>query len=202
MPDGTVQRFGPAEPRFDVTLKNKRALRAIASIDEGRIGDAYLAGDIDIDGDMLAPFELRGSMSDFHLDHGRLALPPAAALRAGLYQSAGDHRALRYRSGFLPEFSRPEDPLLHAGRLRRCGRNARCRDAPKVRLLLPRARSQGRRPHSRDRSGVGRLVRICLGARRQMHRDNHLAGLDRLSRQARQGTRPRLGADQRRPPRL
>ena len=32
------------------------------SIDEGRIGDAYLAGDIDIEGDMLAPFELRGSM--------------------------------------------------------------------------------------------------------------------------------------------
>ena len=67
LPDGTVERFGPAEPRFDVTLKNKRALRAIASIDEGRIGDAYLAGDIEIDGDMLAPFKLRESMSDFHL---------------------------------------------------------------------------------------------------------------------------------------
>jgi cyclopropane-fatty-acyl-phospholipid synthase len=67
LPDGTVQRFGPAEPRFHVALKNKRALRAISSIDEGRIGDAYLAGDIDIEGDMLAPFELRGSMNDFHL---------------------------------------------------------------------------------------------------------------------------------------
>ena len=29
LPDGTVQRFGPAEPRFHVALKNKRALRAI-----------------------------------------------------------------------------------------------------------------------------------------------------------------------------
>ena len=67
LPDGTVQNFGPAEPRFQVALKNKRALRAIASIDEGRIGEAYLMGDIDIDGDMLAPFELRGSMKDFHL---------------------------------------------------------------------------------------------------------------------------------------
>src|SRR6266568_710834 len=67
LPDGAVQRFGPEPPRFHVTLKNKRALRAIASIDEGRIGDAYLAGDIELDGDMLAPFELRGSMNDFHL---------------------------------------------------------------------------------------------------------------------------------------
>jgi cyclopropane-fatty-acyl-phospholipid synthase len=67
LPDGTVQSFGRDEPRFQVTLKTKRALRAIASIDEGRIGDAYVMGDIDIDGDMLAPFELRGSMKDFHL---------------------------------------------------------------------------------------------------------------------------------------
>ena len=66
LPNGSVQSFGPEEPRFEVTLKNKRALRAIASIDEGRIGDAYVAGDIDIEGDMLAPFELRGSMGDFH----------------------------------------------------------------------------------------------------------------------------------------
>ena len=32
----------------------------------GRIGDAYVNGDIDIDGDMLAPFALRAAMSDFH----------------------------------------------------------------------------------------------------------------------------------------
>jgi len=29
---------------------------------EGRFGAAYLAGDIDIEGDMLRPFELRKSM--------------------------------------------------------------------------------------------------------------------------------------------
>lgn len=54
-------------PAFRVTLKNRQAMRAISSVNEGRIGDAYLAGDIDIDGDMLRPFELRGSMKDFHL---------------------------------------------------------------------------------------------------------------------------------------
>jgi cyclopropane-fatty-acyl-phospholipid synthase len=43
-----------------------RALRALASIDEGRIGDALVSGDLDIDGDMLRPFELRKSMTDVH----------------------------------------------------------------------------------------------------------------------------------------
>jgi len=41
-------------------------LRAIASIDEGRIGDAYVAGDFDIEGDMLGPFQLREQMKDLH----------------------------------------------------------------------------------------------------------------------------------------
>lgn len=67
LPDGAVQRFGQGAPSFVVTLKNRQALRAITSIDEGKIGDAYLAGDIDIEGEMLRPFELRGSMKDFHL---------------------------------------------------------------------------------------------------------------------------------------
>jgi cyclopropane-fatty-acyl-phospholipid synthase len=66
LPDGSAQRFGRAAPRFAVTLKNSQALRALASLDEGRIAEAYLAGDLDIDGDMLAPFALRGSMKDFH----------------------------------------------------------------------------------------------------------------------------------------
>lgn len=67
LPDGSLQGFGPEEPSFRVTLKNQRALRAISSVDEGRIGDAYLAGDLEIEGDMLRPFELRKSMKDFHL---------------------------------------------------------------------------------------------------------------------------------------
>lgn len=66
LPDKQVQRFGPNDPGFRVAIKNRQGLRAIRSVDEGQIGDAYLAGDIDIDGDMLSPFELRGAMKDFH----------------------------------------------------------------------------------------------------------------------------------------
>jgi cyclopropane-fatty-acyl-phospholipid synthase len=42
-------------------------MRAVTSLDEGRIADAYLNGDVDLDGDMEAPFTLRGEMKDFHL---------------------------------------------------------------------------------------------------------------------------------------
>ena len=67
MPDGSAQLFGRGAPTFRVTLKNRNAVRAISSIDEGRIAAAYLAGDIDLDGDMLKPFALRATMKDFHL---------------------------------------------------------------------------------------------------------------------------------------
>jgi cyclopropane-fatty-acyl-phospholipid synthase len=66
LPDGAIQHFGPGAPTFHVRLSNKQGLRALASLDEGRIGDAYLAGDLDLDGDMLSPFELRKSMKDTH----------------------------------------------------------------------------------------------------------------------------------------
>lgn len=66
LPDEGVQRFGSDAPSFRVTINNRNGLRAIRSIDEGQIGDAYVAGDIDIEGDMLRPFELRGAMKDFH----------------------------------------------------------------------------------------------------------------------------------------
>lgn len=65
-PDGAARRFGQGAPSFGVSLKNRNAVRAITSLDQVKFADAYLAGDIDIDGDMLRPFELRGSMGDLH----------------------------------------------------------------------------------------------------------------------------------------
>jgi cyclopropane-fatty-acyl-phospholipid synthase len=65
-PDGKARHFGQGAPSFSVRLKNRNAVRAITSLDQVRFADAYLAGDIDIDGDMLRPFELRQSMGDRH----------------------------------------------------------------------------------------------------------------------------------------
>jgi cyclopropane-fatty-acyl-phospholipid synthase len=67
LPDGSATLFGKGAPTFRLTIKNPAGLRAVASLDEGRIGAAYLDGDLDLDGDMLKPFELRGEMKDFHL---------------------------------------------------------------------------------------------------------------------------------------
>ena len=39
-PDGTVECFGTGAPTFRLTIRNKKGLRAIASLDEGNIADA------------------------------------------------------------------------------------------------------------------------------------------------------------------
>jgi cyclopropane-fatty-acyl-phospholipid synthase len=65
-PDGGRRNFGEGPPSFTVTLRNRHAVRALASMDEGRVGDAYIEGHLDLEGDMLRPFEIRGSMSDRH----------------------------------------------------------------------------------------------------------------------------------------
>ena len=68
VPDGAVHRIGPATtaPAFTLRLTNERAWRALGSLDETRIGEAYLRGDIDFDGDMLAALDLRRFLSDRH----------------------------------------------------------------------------------------------------------------------------------------
>ncbi len=65
-PDGSRRSFGDAAASFTVTLRDREAVRAFASMDEGRVGDAYVEGHLDIDGDMLRPFEIRRSMTDRH----------------------------------------------------------------------------------------------------------------------------------------
>ena len=57
---------GDGEPEFQVGLRSERALRAIRSLDEGNIAEAYLRGDIDLEGDMLKPFTLRKLFDDRH----------------------------------------------------------------------------------------------------------------------------------------
>lgn len=65
-PDTSRRQFGSVGPCFSVILKDRHAVRAFASMDEGRIGDAYVDGHFDLEGDMLAPFRLRHGMADRH----------------------------------------------------------------------------------------------------------------------------------------
>ena len=103
LPDKTVQHFGPDSPSFRVTIRNHKGLCAIRSIDEGQIGDAYLESDIDIDGDMLRPFELRGH-EGLSPPRCRLAVHTAFVVWSGPHQQTCHRRSLRHRPDILPQF--------------------------------------------------------------------------------------------------
>jgi len=66
LPGGDRRAFGQGQPEFSVALRNDKALKALRTLDEGDIAEAYLQGDIDIEGDMLKPFALRASLDDRH----------------------------------------------------------------------------------------------------------------------------------------
>jgi cyclopropane-fatty-acyl-phospholipid synthase len=67
LPDGQVRNVGDREPAFHAALRNDRAVKALRSLDEGNIAEAYMRGDIDLDGDMLQPFAMRAALDDRHL---------------------------------------------------------------------------------------------------------------------------------------
>ena len=57
LPGGEVRRFGDQPPEFRVIFKNQRALRT--PLTQYALGRAYVEQDIDLEGDMLALFDLR-----------------------------------------------------------------------------------------------------------------------------------------------
>lgn len=67
MPGGSPVRVGHGNPAFLIAARNQTAVNAIRSFDEVRIGEAYLNGDLDIEGDLVAALDLRNSLSDRHL---------------------------------------------------------------------------------------------------------------------------------------
>lgn len=66
LPEGAPRRFGVGEPAFRAHLKDRRALQAFASLDETRIGEAYLDSSIDLEGSLLEALRLRPALSDRH----------------------------------------------------------------------------------------------------------------------------------------
>ena len=180
-PDGRRRSFGDGPPSFTLTLRNRQALRAFASMDEGRVGDAYVAGHVDIEGDMLRPFEVRRSMGDRHyavtlwrflqpllfgqVRTNRKAISDHYDIDSGFFLSFLDRDHPMYTQGI---YSGPEDTLAPPPQ--------------EVRLLLREAWPEARRPHPRDRSRLGSVVRLCLAARGQVHRPHHFQGIEGVSR--------------------
>ena len=62
-------RFGKGEPAVKVLVKDRNGLAALSGLDELRICEAYMAGSLDVIGDMLGFVSLRGVLSDSHPLH-------------------------------------------------------------------------------------------------------------------------------------
>src|SRR5262245_17472749 len=62
LPDGKIITFGEGAPRFQVTVRRRRLLWR--PIDELSLAEAYVEGDFDLEGDMLAILEVRKQLAD------------------------------------------------------------------------------------------------------------------------------------------
>ena len=61
-----VYRFGEGEPAVGILVHDRRGLTALSRLDELSICEAYMAGSLDVVGDMLGFVSLRGTLSDRH----------------------------------------------------------------------------------------------------------------------------------------
>jgi len=62
-PSGTT-KVGGGPVEFDLSIRNENGMRALRSVSELRIADAYVRGDIDIEGDVVKAMWLRDLLSD------------------------------------------------------------------------------------------------------------------------------------------
>tara|TARA_R110001583_G_scaffold16561_9_gene67813 strand:- start:2079 stop:3272 length:1194 start_codon:yes stop_codon:yes gene_type:complete len=62
-------RLGKGEPTIQILVKNRHGLAALRDLDELKICEAYMAGNLDVAGDMLGFASLRGLLSDYHPLH-------------------------------------------------------------------------------------------------------------------------------------
>ncbi|MDH4275495.1 MAG: class I SAM-dependent methyltransferase [Gammaproteobacteria bacterium] len=74
---GRTYRFGVGAPESIIEVKNNRGLIALSRLDELAVCEAYMQGNLDVSGDMLAFVGLRGLLRDYHPLHtlGRRLLP-------------------------------------------------------------------------------------------------------------------------------
>jgi cyclopropane-fatty-acyl-phospholipid synthase len=62
--EGPLYIFGNNAPEFTIVLNNENAITALSTLNQNTIIEAYLNGDIDIDGDIMSALALRELFSD------------------------------------------------------------------------------------------------------------------------------------------
>jgi cyclopropane-fatty-acyl-phospholipid synthase len=65
-PDGDAISFGKGEPSFTLRVHRPSGLDALSSLDALSVAHAYMEGDLDFEGDLLAAFRYQERFSDFH----------------------------------------------------------------------------------------------------------------------------------------
>ncbi|MFO1037561.1 MAG: class I SAM-dependent methyltransferase [Geminicoccaceae bacterium] len=65
-PDGSVADFGQGEPAFTVRARSAEGMKALASLDALSVAHAYMAEEIDIDGNLVAALYYQEGFGDFH----------------------------------------------------------------------------------------------------------------------------------------
>jgi len=66
LPDGLPHSIGGSPPAFSVRVVTAKGLAAMSAFDELRVAEAYMDGDLDIEGELLAALKLRPVLADPH----------------------------------------------------------------------------------------------------------------------------------------
>ena len=116
LPNGAAARLGNGPCKFRFLLRNNRAVRAMLSLDQGNIAEAFFNADFDVEGEMLDLFWLRhGILTDRHpLLTVWQFLQPKLIGQVRLNKQAISTHYDRDESFFL-QFLDPEVPLYTQG---------------------------------------------------------------------------------------
>ncbi|MBW3571552.1 MAG: class I SAM-dependent methyltransferase [Gemmatimonadetes bacterium] len=64
--EGPLRVFGGGEPQATLVVRTRAGLAALASMDHAAAAEAYVAGDLDVDGDLTRVLALRDAFTDRH----------------------------------------------------------------------------------------------------------------------------------------
>jgi len=62
--EGKSIAIGGEKPEFKIIIKNKNGLKAIKSLNELKVAEAYIKGDLDVEGDLIKAMSIRNVLAD------------------------------------------------------------------------------------------------------------------------------------------
>ena len=107
LPNDDIYSFGDGDPAFTISLKDRNAISAIAQFDELRFTEAYVNGNLDIEGNMWDVVSCRELLRDIHPLHylwRRITPLLAGQLRTNQNAIAGHYE---YENEFYLKFMDP-----------------------------------------------------------------------------------------------